>query len=137
MRWSHAAEIRPVWLPPLTTHTHPHLQINYPALPPSNPPTSKAAARPAVTPQRCHRRINEPLPVVAPGAAVGLLSRVDALVAGQVGLSGGGKAAELALERPLACGSRRQTEHQWKVVRETLSISNSAGEEAVWEILFF
>lgn len=50
-----------------------------------------------------HGWINEPVPVVAPGAAVRFLPGVDALVPGQVGLRGGGEVAELTLERSLAC----------------------------------
>lgn len=50
------------------------------------------------------------LPVVTPGTSVGLLSRVHALVAGQVRLRGGGKVTQVTPEWPLTCGHRRERE---------------------------
>ena len=49
-------------------------------------------------------RVNEPVPVVAPGAAVRFLPGVNTFVPRQVGLRGGGEVAELTFEGSLSCG---------------------------------
>lgn len=141
MRWSHAAEIRPVGSPPLssTVHTHTHTIklhkhthtqsfYHYPQTLPLKIPDNATCflavkythfcilVPPVIslliidaTGANSQVWVNEPVPVVAPGAAVRFLSGVNTFVARQVGLCGGGEVAELTLEGSLSCwGWKRQ-----------------------------
>lgn len=65
------------------------------------------------------------VPVVAPGAAVGLLARVHTLVSRQVGLCGWCEVAQLTLEGSLACSKHSTGPKHQLILSTVVSVHNT------------